>query len=175
MPTGPGPEPVPQPRRRSKLSVLLGVSGGTIVLDQLSKSFIRVWLQPGDRVPVLGEALTMTYLLNPGGALGWAWGGVGRVVFLGASASALLGLIFFFMPRDNRPRLYAVALMLGGALGNLIDRFREPPGVVDFIHLRVSTWSFPVFNLADVAVMTGCMVLIGVIWWDERALRARTG
>ena len=162
------------PRRRSKLSVLLAISGGTIVLDQASKSFIRVWLQPGDRVPILGDALTATYLLNPGGALGLAWGGVGRVVFLGVAAASLLALVFWFMPSELRPRLYAVALMLGGAVGNLIDRFRQPPGVVDFIHLRLLGASFPVFNLADMAVMTGCLVLVGVIWWDERALRART-
>ncbi len=160
--------------RSSKLSLLLGVAGGVIVLDQLAKSLIRFGLQPGDRVSVWGEHLTFTYLLNTGGALGLPMGGAGRVLFASIAASGLLLLVYWFMPAHNRPRLRAVAMMLGGGLGNLIDRFRDPPGVVDFIHVRAAGFSWPVFNLADLAVMVGACALVAAIWWDEHSLRTRT-
>ncbi|MEZ4415001.1 MAG: signal peptidase II [Gemmatimonadota bacterium] len=164
----------PAVRRPNKLVVLLGVTGSMVLLDQLSKNFIRVWLQVGDRVPVLGDVLTLTYLLNPGAAFG-VQGGPGRwALWLGLGAAGLLVLVFVFMPVEQRLRLYAVAVTLGGALGNLIDRFQQPAGVVDFIHLRVLRWSFPVFNLADVAVLGGSLTLIVAIWWEERKLRERT-
>ncbi|MCA9736787.1 MAG: signal peptidase II [Gemmatimonadota bacterium] len=160
-------------RRPGKAVALFGVSGGVVLLDQASKNFIRVLLQPGDAQAVVEGVLRVTYLLNPGSAFGLAVGGANGPTLLSLAATLLLALVFLFMPVELRFRLYAVALTFGGALGNLIDRLKDPPGVVDFIDLRLGSLSFPVFNLADVAVLFGTIALIVAIWWDERRLHER--
>ena len=62
----------------------------------------------------------------------------------------------------------ALGLVLGGALGNLIDRFRSPRGVVDFIDVYIGTYNWPTFNVADMAVSCGAIALAIVLWSEGR-------
>jgi signal peptidase II len=69
----------------------------------------------------------------------------------------------------DRARVLALALASGGATGNLIDRIREPRGVVDFIDIGVGTVRFWTFNVADSAVTIGALLLAWVLWHEERS------
>jgi signal peptidase II len=126
--------------------------GIVVLLDQATKALIEAQLVPGERVEVAGPVeLTLSH--NSGVAFGLASGGGTRLVLLTALA---LGVVAYVFARDSsRPGLWAAAgLLAGGALGNLADRVRAD-AVTDY----VSIGSWPAFNLADVAVTAGVLLL----------------
>jgi signal peptidase II len=126
--------------------------GLVVILDQAAKALIEAHLVPGQDVDVLGPAgLTLSH--NSGVAFGLASGGGARLVVLTALALAVVGYLFLRNP--TRPGMWVAAgLLAGGALGNLADRVRAD-AVTDYI--AIGGW--PTFNLADVAVTAGVLVL----------------
>jgi len=126
--------------------------GLVVVLDQAAKALVEAHLLPGEEVEVLGP-LGLTLSHNSGIAFGLASGGGARLVLLTALA---LGVIGFVFSRDSTRwgMWMAVGLLAGGALGNLADRIRVGE-VTDYI--EVGAW--PAFNLADVAVTAGVVLL----------------
>jgi len=126
--------------------------GLVVVADQAAKALVERNLVPGEDVEVLGPIeLTLTH--NTGVAFGLAGGGGVRLVLLTALALAVVGYVFSRDP--TRPGLWVAAgLLAGGALGNLADRIRTG-AVTDYV--QIGSW--PAFNLADVAVTLGVIVL----------------
>jgi signal peptidase II len=126
--------------------------GLVVALDQAAKAAIEAHLVPGEDVSVLGPVgLTLSH--NSGVAFGLASGGGTRLVVLTVLALALVGYIFARNP--TRPGIWVPAgLLAGGALGNLADRVRAD-AVTDYI--QIGSW--PAFNLADVAVTAGVLLL----------------
>jgi signal peptidase II len=123
-----------------------------VVLDQLAKALIEAHMVPGERVDLLGP-LALTLVHNRGVAFGLA--SDGGAVLVGLTLAALIFVTVLFARSPQRPGMWiAVGLLAGGALGNLIDRVRAGE-VTDFIDLL----SWPPFNLADVAVTLGVVVL----------------
>ena len=123
-----------------------------IALDQSAKAAIEAHLVPGEHVHVLGP-LELTLAHNSGVAFGLASGGGIALVALTLVALVFVGVLFARDP--GRPWMWvAVGLLAGGALGNLIDRVRAD-AVTDFIDVL----SWPPFNLADVAITLGVVVL----------------
>jgi signal peptidase II len=123
-----------------------------IILDQAAKVAIEANLVPGEKVEVLGP-LTLTLAHNDGVAFGLASGGGVALVALTVAALVFVGILFARNP--TRPGMWlAIGLLAGGALGNLIDRVRVGE-VTDY--LDVLSW--PPFNLADVAITLGVVVL----------------
>jgi signal peptidase II len=123
-----------------------------VALDQAAKAIVEAELVPGQQVDVLGP-LGLTLSHNSGVAFGLADGGGGALVALTVGALVVVGVLFARHP--TRPAMWvAVGLLAGGALGNLADRVRE--GVVtDY----VSVGAWPTFNLADVAITVGVVLL----------------
>ena len=123
-----------------------------VALDQVAKALIEAHLVPGEHVDVLGP-LGFTLAHNSGVAFGLASGGGAALVALTVVALVFVGVLFARNP--TRPGMWvAVGLLAGGALGNLADRVRAD-AVTDYID--IFTW--PPFNLADVAVTLGVVVL----------------
>lgn len=129
-----------------------------VLLDQLSKAYIRSNFAVGDSVQILGEWLQLVYRENPGAAFGMLAGA--RWLFIVISAMSI-ALAICLYPRlssfgtHGRFMVPALGLVAGGALGNLIDRVRQTT-VTDFIYLK----HFPaVFNIADSAIVTGSIAL----------------
>lgn len=158
-------------RRRAGLGlgpvlVIVLVLGGAIALiDQLSKNWAEANLPLLDPQPFLGEFLQFTLLYNSGAAWGMGSGITPVVTVL--QICIAIGVVVFAV-RAVRSPWYAIALamILGGALGNIHDRLLRPPGpfrgeVVDFLELP----NWPVFNIADMGVVGGAIlvVLLGVI------------
>lgn len=126
--------------------------GLVVVIDQGAKALIEANLVPGERVDVLGP-LGFTLAHNRGVAFGLASGGGAALVALTAAALLFVGVLFARNP--TRPGMWvAVGLLAGGALGNLADRVRAG-AVTDYIDVL----SWPPFNLADVAITLGVLVL----------------
>lgn len=126
--------------------------GVVVVLDQAAKALVSAKMFPGEEVGVLGPVgLTLSH--NSGVAFGLASGGGTRLVLVTALALAVVGYLFWRDP--TRPGMWVAAgLLAGGALGNLADRIR-----VDAVTDYIAIGSWPAFNLADVAVTAGVILL----------------
>lgn len=138
------------------------LSGSVIVFDQLTKFLAEGLLEMHQPVPVLPSFnLMLTY--NPGAAFSFlaSAGGWQRWFFLGLGAAVSLGLVIWLTRlRSEEKRLaLALALILGGAIGNLIDRAWLGQ-VIDFIQVYYDRWYWPAFNVADSAITIGATLLV---------------
>lgn len=134
---------------------------GILTADQITKQMALASLEAGRLVPVVGSYLSLTYVRNPGIAFGLHLGAFSRPFFVLTALAVLAALIAFYRstPREDRLRRLAIAVLCAGAIGNLIDRIRWSEGVVDFIRLAVGGYEWPIFNIADMAVTTGAILL----------------
>ncbi len=153
-----------------KVPLFVGIVGGIAVLDFLTKMMVQRLFRPFEQVDVVGEYLRLTYIQNPGAAFGIHLGPYSRLIFLVLSAVALLALaaMYWSTPIGDRVRLVAISLICGGAVGNLLDRVRSARGVVDFLDVGVGNLRWPIFNVADIAVTTGAILLALSLWNEER-------
>ena len=141
------------------------------VIDVVSKRFAVHWLPPS-HVPheLVGDWLRFTLVYNPGAAFGLHVGQHSRWIFMVLTLVALVILARLY--RGTRSgditRTVALALVCGGAVGNLIDRIRSVNGVIDFIDVGLGDSRWPTFNVADVAVSTGAFLLAWVLWEEDR-------
>ncbi len=147
--------------------VLLAVT----VSDAVTKALAQRWLPLPD-LPheVLGNTVRFTLVYNPGAAFGINFGGYSRWIFMALTVVALLILarLYAGTRHGNGPRTLALALVCGGALGNLMDRVWSPMGVVDFIDIGLRGARWPTFNVADLAVSVGAVLLAIVLWGEDR-------
>lgn len=149
-----------------------GVMGGVLLLDQVTKFLVQRTLVLHDPVPLWDPYVRLTYIHNPGAAFGLHVGPWSRWVFLALAVVAVVVLwrLYRATPREDRVRRWAAALVSAGAVGNLIDRLRSPLGVVDFLDVGLNErWRWPVFNVADVAVSVGAVLLAWSLWREPRS------
>ena len=147
---------------RPSLPALFAVAGAVLGLDLWTKRWATHALAGAPPVPVIGELVRLTYVRNSGVAFGLG-AGLPFPYYL-FSLVAVLAIVFLFL-RQRVPspvRRFALALILGGALGNLVDRVTTGQ-VVDFIEVGWGRWHWPVFNVADSAVSIG-VVLFALAW-----------
>ncbi|MGB9757020.1 MAG: signal peptidase II [Candidatus Bipolaricaulaceae bacterium] len=135
------------------------VSFGVVALDQGLKAWAVRALALGETKPVLGEFFRLTRVHNPGAAFGVF--PRGTAAFLAVSVAVALGLFFYLLfSKPTSLRAWGSALILGGTLGNLIDRARLGY-VIDLFAVQ----NFPVFNVADAALVVGVGLLaLGILW-----------
>ncbi|MDE3215992.1 MAG: signal peptidase II, partial [Gemmatimonadota bacterium] len=151
--------------------VLVAVTAADAATKALAERYLPLPQLPHE---VLGNTVRLTLVYNPGAAFGIGFGAPSRWIFMGLTIVALLILARLYA--QTRPghaaRTLALALVCGGALGNLIDRIRSGFGVVDFIDVGLRTARWPTFNVADMAVTTGALMLAGVLWAEDRQAAA---
>jgi len=137
-----------------------------ILLDQLAKAAGREFLEPGQSVRLLGDYVRLTLIENPGMAFGIRLGS--KTFFtVFATIASLAILVYLFRIRGDRfSARFALALILGGALGNLIDRILYGK-VVDFVDIGVKELRWPVFNVADIAVTAGMIILVTLVLFEK--------
>lgn len=142
-----------------------------VLLDQLTKVLAESRL-PRNGLPesLVGDAVRFALVYNPGAAFGLYLGSYSRWIFMTLSLGALgiLWRLYRQSPPTNRVRVLAIALVAAGAIGNLIDRVRSDRGVVDFIDVGFGSHRWPTFNVADMAVSTGALLLAWVLWGEEQ-------
>lgn len=163
------------PSARLRDLILLACGALVVVLDQLAKRWAVAYFtaHPGTEVQVLGPILTLDYVENNGVAFSLLDGQSIKFVLI-ALAIGVIGVLYWWT-RDTGTLLLKVSfgLVLGGAVGNLIDRFTHGY-VVDFIHFQIpGIFNFAVFNTADCAISVGVVVL-ALVLWREGTLGERT-
>ncbi len=146
----------------NRLGAWLSLAALVVVLDQLTKALIQRSFSFGERLPVIEGLFDLILVYNEGAAFSFLAGAGGWqrwfFVVLGLAAAAF---IVHLLRRHGSQRMFALglALILGGALGNVIDRLVHGH-VVDFLLLHWRNWYFPAFNVADSAITAGAAALI---------------
>jgi len=149
------------PAPRSRLAAWLAIAALIIVADQVTKVAVDKLFAYGERLPLL-PVLDLTLLYNRGAAFSFLAGADGwQRWFFTILALGVSGFIVWMLSRHGHQRLFswALTLILGGALGNVIDRFIHGH-VIDFVLVHYGDWFFPAFNLADSAITVGAVLLI---------------
>ena len=129
-----------------------------VLADQLVKWFVSYEMFPGMSIPVIQDIFHITFVLNPGAAFGILAHQRSFFIVMGIVIVILGGLFSPYIRRQCRIFRCGTALLLGGALGNLIDRVRFGH-VIDFFDFRI----WPVFNIADIAIVVGVAAIIYAI------------
>ena len=143
----------------TKMTRLGVVAGAVLILDQVTKALILAHLPLGGSIAVIPGFFDLTHVHNPGGAFGFLAGmsaEVRSLLFVAVSLVAA-GLILYFYwqtPHGQRFLSVGLALIFGGAVGNLVDRMRFGI-VVDFLDVYAGTLHWPAFNVADSAITIG--------------------
>jgi signal peptidase II len=148
-----------------------GTAVAVVVSDVITKLIAEATLARRLPLAVIGDFVQLRLVYNQGAAFGLDVGENSRWVFFGLAVVALV--VLGSMVRSTRPgdrfRLLALALVCGGAAGNLIDRVRSAQGVVDFVDIGVGAWRWPTFNVADSAITVGAIALALSLWQEGRA------
>jgi signal peptidase II len=142
--------------------VLLGV----FALDCTTKEMAVEHLSPAHTPhSVVGNVVRFTLAYNPDAAMGLSLGEYSRAGFIMLAAVMLCGVVLYYrrLPSDQAVTTIALALIGGGAAGNLLDRLRSSRGVVDFIDVGVGSARFWTFNVADAGVFCGALLLAFVL------------
>jgi signal peptidase II len=148
-----------------------------LLLDVATKRFAVAELSP-PYVPhdVIGDFLRFTLAYNPGGAMSLSLGPSSRWWFTLLSIATLVVLAYVYRQTspNDRVQIASIALICGGAVGNLLDRLRSSRGVVDFIDIGVGTHRFWTFNIADMAVTFGTATLTWILCTRASSEERRT-
>jgi signal peptidase II len=156
--------------------ILVAVVAADVVTKLLAEG--KLGPLPSVPHPVVGEWIRLTLVYNPGAAFGINVGEHSRWVFIALTVAALviLGRLYHATRRGDTLRVSSLALVCGGALGNLIDRVKpNSRGVVDFLDLGIGDSRWPTFNVADIAVSMGAVLLAIVLWQEDRPSRDAAG
>ena len=171
---------------------LLWIAAGVVLLDQTTKVVVRLTMAmpPYRSISLLGDWLKLTFTENPGMAFGISFGPAGMVTAFSIAATILIIVYLYRVRKEYAPYRFSLALILGGAVGNIIDRMFYgmlfgygnffQGRVVDFIH--VNLWSgyvpdtvpliggsymalFPIWNVADMAIVVG---VVGILVFQKK-------
>lgn len=148
----------------NKLFILAIVGGSVLILDQITKVYIDTVFHLYESVIIIPDFFSITYVRNPGAAFGLFAGQSSffRTVFFSCVslvALSFLGMMVYQVPQDDRWQMISLSLLLGGAMGNIVDRVRMGE-VIDFLDFYIGTYHWPVFNVADSAITVGVTLLM---------------
>lgn len=172
-----GLAPAPGPRIwHPAKPVYLLLSLAVLAFDQWSKWWVELHLPLHAAEPVIPGVFYLTHVRNTGVAFGLfaergAGGGMLLLVLLGMLALAVVGFYFWQTPRASRLLLLALALVLGGAVGNLLDRLAQG-AVTDFLGVFLGSYRWPDFNVADSAISIGLVLLLLDSFRPRHAVRS---
>lgn len=146
----------------------------TVALDFVTKALAVEHLVPR-HMPheVIGDVVRFTLAYNPGAAFGMHLGPASRWIFAGLSVVIVAVLLKATsdLTRMSKLAAFGVPVIVGGAIGNLLDRIRLREGVVDFIDIGIGSTRFWTFNVADTAVTIGAVCLVIALWQEDQALQ----
>ncbi|HET9756530.1 MAG TPA: signal peptidase II [Candidatus Limnocylindrales bacterium] len=157
----------PGARDRARWPIFFGLAAVVFVADQISKAWLVSFLAPGQRVDVLGDYVRLVHSQNNGALFGLFRD---QAIVFAIVSVGVVGAIIWFHRSSGRNTLLSVALglLLGGALGNMADRFRIGY-VVDFVDLGIGTLRWYTFNVADAAISGAILLLLLSMFVVDRA------
>jgi signal peptidase II len=150
---------VPARRSRAHWLTFFGIAATVVILDQLTKAWLVGQLSPGEVMNVVGDLVRLVFSQNSGALFGLFRD---NAVIFGVVSLAVIGLIVAYHARSASSLYLSVALglLLGGAVGNMTDRLRLGY-VVDFVDIGIGDFRWYTFNVADAAISTAIVMLIG--------------
>ena len=142
------------------------------LLDQISKLLVQQMLRLGEIISVIPSFFNLTHVLNPGAAFGFLAGAPAAFRSPFFTAISLLAALFIIYYRFRHPQMgllpfLGLSFILGGAVGNLVDRLRLGM-VVDFLDFYYGAYHWPAFNIADSAITVGVTLMVVEIFTDRR-------
>ncbi len=157
------------PREKPSWPIFLGLAGTILVLDQVTKSWLVSFLQPGQSVAVVGDYVRLVHSQNNGGLFGLFRG---QALIFGLVSMVVVALIVIYHGRAGGGRYLSITLglLLGGALGNLVDRLRLGY-VVDFVDAGIGDVRWYTFNVADAGISFSLILLLAASIWPQVARR----
>lgn len=162
-----------------KYLVLATIAGVLVVLDQLVKIYVHANFQLGESIPVIPNLFSITYVRNLGAAFGILrdsvpWFRDAFFMLMPPIAMIIIVMMLRAVPNTDRVQVFSLSLIFGGAIGNYIDRLRFGY-VIDFLDFHwKDTWSYPAFNIADSAIVTGVCLLLLIMTVRDRAAKRKT-
>ena len=160
---------------RAKYIIFCVIFPVIMILDLITKRWALEALAL-ERGEILGGLVPLTLAFNRGAAFGISLGDDSRWFFVPVTIVALVLLAMLFRQAHDRDllRIVSVSLVVSGAIGNLYDRVRWNRGVIDFIGpIDLGFWNFPIFNVADMAITCGAVLLAMSFWFEEQEERGR--
>lgn len=149
---------VARARTQPYWAAFLGLAAMVVLVDQLTKAWLVSILAPGERQVILGDLLRLMHGQNSGALFGLF---KDQALLFGLVSIGVVGLIVWYHGNSGRSALLTLALglLLGGAIGNMIDRFRLGY-VVDWVDIGIGQWRFYTFNVADSAISGAILLLL---------------
>jgi signal peptidase II len=153
---------------------MLLIAAAVIVLDRLTKLWVVAHVVPGQAIVVIPRVFRITHVSNTGAAFSMFEGanhpGAVRYALIGFSAIAVIAVlaVLWRMGRQVTLTSLSLALILGGAIGNMYDRVRYAH-VVDFLEVHIVHYHWPDFNVADSAIVVGACLLLLEMLRPQRA------
>lgn len=145
-------------RERPRWALFLGLAAAVVMVDQLTKAWLTSLLAPGERMEVVGDLLRIVHGQNDGAIFGLFRD---QALLFGLVSLGVVALIVWYHGSSGRNTLLSVALglLLGGAIGNMIDRFRLGY-VIDWVDAGIGDLRFYTFNVADSAITAAVLLLL---------------
>jgi len=140
-----------------KFLIILSITGSVVIIDHITKRLVSNKILMHEHIDVL-PFLRIVHVENEGAAFG-LFTRLGNDIFIFISLCAIIVIILILLKIPVSLELMGLSLILGGAIGNLIDRLRIGR-VVDFIDLYVGKWHWPAFNIADSALTVGIVIFL---------------
>ena len=158
---------------RPMWSTFAGLAALVLIVDQLTKAWLTSFLAPGQSVEVAGDLVRLVHGQNAGGLFGLFQG---QALPFALVSLVVVGLIAAYHARSGHDPYLSITLglLLGGALGNLLDRVRLGY-VVDFVDAGLGSLRWYTFNVADAAISFAILLLLAASIWPSLARRAGTG
>lgn len=148
------------------------LAAGVLIADQITKFLVLCYVAKPIFITSFFSLIftgntgaAFSFLAHASGWQMWLFGGIAVVI------SIILIIWLYLLPRHKIWLPISLMLILGGALGNLLDRIMHG-FVVDFLYFHVDKWSWPAFNLADTAIVIGAIMLIIEVLWGKKPTRA---
>lgn len=158
---------------KKKYIILVALSALIIAVDQLIKMYIHTHFQLGESTPVVPGFFNLTYVRNFGAAFGFlnqSHPTFREIFFLIMPPVALVIILMILkgVPDEDTPQILALSSVFGGAIGNYIDRLRFRY-VIDFLDFHwKEVYTYPAFNVADMAIVCGVTVLLILMYFEGR-------
>jgi signal peptidase II len=139
----------------------LTVALASLVLDQLGKWAALAWLDPADPPLMVTPFFNLVLVWNRGVSFGMfnSGGALAPWLLSGVALAVVIGLVVWLRRSDQLLTAFGLGLVIGGALGNVIDRIRFG-AVIDFLDFRLAGYHWPAFNLADAAICIGAVLML---------------
>lgn len=149
---------------KKKYLILLATVAAAVLFDFITKAYIDSNMSLHESIVVIGGFLNITYVRNPGAAFSFlasASSGFRSVFFLTVTILAIILVLYYIAKSktDEPVMIFALSLILSGALGNFIDRVRLGE-VIDFIDVHLGAYHWPAFNVADSAITVGAFIML---------------